>query len=292
MNGADALDPRLNAFRDDLADETLRGRVEAAAYSAGARYRIGDAVVPLHRAPGHATPIDTEILFGETVRVFDRANGWAWCQAETDAYTGYVPVDVLREPGLPATHRVAVLATPLYPEAELRRPAVTLLSLGSAVRIDGHQTVRDLDYALLEDGTAIVASHLVPIDQALDSDFVGIAERFLGLPYLWAGRSGRGVDCSGLLQLALHMTGVAALRDTDMQERSLGFAIERPDSLASLRRGDLIFWNGHVGIISGANEILHASGYHMLVAKDPLDTVVDRLESKGLPITSIRRISD
>ncbi len=291
MNAADTLDPRLNAFRDDLADESLRGKVEAAAYSAGTRYRLGAAVVPLRRTPGRDGSIDTELLFGETVRVFDRANGWAWCQAETDAYTGYVPVDVLREPGLPPTHRVAVLASPLYPEAELRRPAVTLLSLGSAVRIVGHRVVRDLDYALLEDGTAIVANHLVPIDQALDSDFVRIAERFIGLPYLWAGRSGRGVDCSGLLQLALQLSGTEALRDTDMQERSLGFEIERPGALSSLRRGDLVFWKGHVGIVSGTNEILHASGYHMLVAKDPLDGVVDRLESKGLPITSIRRVA-
>lgn len=290
MNAADTLDPRLNAFRDDLADESLRGKVEASAYSAGTRYRNGAAVVPLRRTPGRDAPVDTEILFGETIRVFDRANGWAWCQAETDAYTGYVPVEVLREPGLPATHRVAVLASPLYPEAELRRPAITLLSLGSAVRIVGHAVVRDLEYALLEDGTAVVASHLVPVDQALDSDFVRIAERFVGLPYLWAGRSGRGVDCSGLLQLALQLSGAEALRDTDMQERSLGTEIERPDALSSLRRGDLIFWKGHVAIVSGTNEILHASGYHMLVAKDPLDTVVDRLEGKGLPITSIRRL--
>jgi len=286
-----SLDHRLNAFSDALADARLRDKVSAAAFVDGARRQVSDAVAPVFRQPSGDAAIDTEFLFGETVRVFDEAGGWAWCQSEIDDYVGFVPSSALSIQVQVPTHRVVTLLTPLYPEPELRRPPLQLLSIGSRLTIVGSTTVRDLDYALLEDGSAVAADHLHPVDVAVGDDFVAIAEQFLGRPYIWAGRSGLGVDCSGLIQLAMMMTGECPLRDSDMMEHSVGEALDLAAGLPELRRGDLIFWKGHVGVLTDSGHILHASGRTMTVINEPAGELIARLEGKGLPVTALRRTS-
>lgn len=294
-----ALDHRLNVYSDTLADARLRDKVSAAAFVDGVPRQVSDAVAPVFRQPSGDAAIDSEFLFGETVRVFDESAGWAWCQSEIDGYVGFVPSSALSIQVQTATHRVATLLTPLYPEPELRRPPLQLLSIGSRLTIVGTETVRDLDYALLEDGSAVVADHLRPVDLAIADDFVAVAEQFLGRPYIWAGRSGLGVDCSGLIQLGMMMTGDCPLRDSDMMENSIGEALDLPgdlpgDLLAAppdFCRGDLIFWKGHVGVLTDPGHILHASGRTMSVINEPADELVARLEGKGLPVSALRRIS-
>jgi len=286
-----SLDHRLNAFSDALADARLRDKVLAAAFVDGVRRQVSDAVAPVFRQPSGDAAIDTEFLFGETVLVFDESDGWAWCQSEIDDYVGFVPSSALSIQVQVPTHRVATLLTPLYPEPELRRPPLQLLSIGSRLTIVGSATVRDLDYALLEDGSAVAADHLQPVDVAVGDDFVAVAEQFLGRPYIWAGRSGLGVDCSGLLQLAMMMTGECPLRDSDMMEHSVGKALDLAEGLPDLRRGDLIFWKGHVGVLTDSGHILHASGRTMTVINEPAGELIARLEGKGLPVTALRRTS-
>lgn len=283
------LDHRLNAYSDALADARLREKVSAASFVDGVPRQVSDAVAPVFRQPSGDAAIDTEFLFGETVRVFDESAGWAWCQSEIDDYVGFVPSSALSIQVHEPTHRVTTLLTPLYPEPELRRPPLQLLSIGSRVTIVGTTIVRDLEYALLEDGGAIAADHLQPVDAAIAGDFVSIAEQFLGRPYIWAGRSGLGVDCSGLIQLAMMMTGSCPLRDSDMMEQSVGEALDLSAGLPDLRRGDLIFWKGHVGILTDADHVLHASGRTMTVINEPAGELVARLEGKNLPVTAVRR---
>ena len=119
------------------------------------------------------------------------------------------------------------------------------------------------------DGLFLYAKHLAPID-AREPDFVAIAERFLEAPYLWGGRTSEGIDCSGLAQTALMAAGIAAPRDSDMQEAALGRPLPLDDALAQLRRGDLVFWKGHVGVMRDAATLLHANGWAMKVASEPL----------------------
>lgn len=287
------LDHRLNAYSDERADIRLRDKVAATEFVEGTTKQVAEAVAPMFRRPSKDAAIDTELLFGETVRVFEDRDGWAWCQLDTDGYVGFVPASALSDTIKTPTHRVATLLTPLYPEPELRRPPLKMLSIGSRLTVTGAATVRDLDYAVLADGSAVAAGHLLPIGEPIDADYVSVAERFLGLPYLWAGRSAIGLDCSALVQLAIMMTGPSCpLRDSDMQEKSLGAALDLSAGLPDLRRGDLIFWNGHVGIASAPDTILHASGRTMSVVKDPAADLIERLADKGLPVTAVRRPVD
>lgn len=278
------LDRRLNAFRPDLADEALRGQVEAKRFVAGEAARIAVPVAALRPSPDSACGIDTELLLGETVQVFERKDGWAWVQADLDRYVGYLPEVLLGEPE-EATHRVCVPRTFLYPEPELRRPPVASLSMGSRVGVTGEAETRGTRYLTLADGTALIASHCLPMGEALDDDYVAVAARFLETPYLWGGRSGFGIDCSALVQLALMMVGRSAPRDSDMQA-AFGTEIAREE----LRRGDLVFWKGHVGIMEDGETLLHANGHTMTVARENFEAAVQRIGWLYSLPTGYRRI--
>jgi cell wall-associated NlpC family hydrolase len=267
------LDRRLHAYRPDLAEASLEGRVEAPRFVEGAPARVSVPVVALRPQPDLSRGIDTELLFGEEVVVFDRADGWCWVKAAGDGYVGYLPAEALSEGQAEPTHVVTVQRTFLYPEPELRKPHLGVLSMGSRVRIVGEAETRGNHYAVLESGTAVFARHVQPIGALDGMDHVEIAARFLETPYLWGGRSGFGIDCSGLVQLALQMTGRSAPRDTDMQAAGLGVPIDRSE----LRRGDLVFWKGHVAVMEDAETILHANGHTMTVARENFEAAVKRI---------------
>lgn len=266
------LDRRLHAFRADLADEKLKGQVQADRFVAGVQAQVIVPVCALRSAPDLAKGIDTEVLMGETVRVFERSSGWAWVQAQADGYTGYLPESAIGDIVAP-THRIIVPRTFLYPEAELRKPPVMALSMGSLLTMTGEAETRGTRYLLLSNGQAVIAAHCLPVAQQADNDYVDVALRILETPYLWGGRSGFGIDCSGLVQLSMAMTGKIVLRDTDMQVTSLGVEIGRDE----LRRGDLVFWKGHVGLMEDEATLVHANGHTMTVARENFEEAVKRI---------------
>ncbi|MGE0232763.1 MAG: C40 family peptidase [Flavobacteriaceae bacterium] len=286
---ADELDHRLNAFRPDLADSRLEGVVEAARFVEGVPRRVVAPVTRLKRWPRRDAPTDTELLFGETVWQFeDNGEGWAWVQAEFDGYVGYVETDGLASADIAPTHRVRAQRSFRYPAPDMKQPPGDALSMGSLVTVSGHASTRGTDYALLADGTAMVACHLEPV-ATVAGDYVAVAETLLHAPYLWGGRSGFGIDCSGLVQLSMAMAGTAVPRDTDMQEKGIGEAISGNGRQTGLQRGDLVFWKGHVAILTDASTIIHANGHSMTVAAEPLDGAVERIARLYGSPTSVRR---
>ena len=283
------LDKRLHAARPDLADSRLRGRVEAERFVDGRPARAAREVVPLRRRPAPDAPLDTEILFGEALRVFEETvDGWSWVQLDGDGYVGWTPSAGLSAgEGEAPTHRVRVPRTLVFPEPDIKRPPLGALPLGALVTGGERASDRNADYLRIAPDGWVVVQHLAPAGETV-GDFVAVAERFAGVPYLWGGKSALGVDCSGLVQVALSMAGRAAPRDTDMQQAGLGTALE-PD--AGLRRGDLVFWPGHVGVMLDETRVLHANAHHMLTAAEPLAETVARLEAKGVPVSSVRRLT-
>ena len=286
-----ALDPRLNAFRPDLADARLQGKVTAARFVAGQVRGVVAASAPLKRTPASDAPLDTEVLRGETFTVFeDTPEGWSWGQLATDAYVGYVPTDALRANPPAPTHHISALRTFVYPGPDMKKPAVGALSFLAGVPLDREATTRGTRYLGLAGGEGwVVASTVAPVETSPAPDFVAVAERFVGSAYLWGGRTSLGLDCSALVQLALMAAGKSAPRDTDMQEQVLGRPLSgglTPDT----RRGDLIFWKGHVAIVVDPDTIVHASGHHMAVVYERLAEAAGRIAHVGGAPTSIRRL--
>lgn len=274
-------DPRLTPARPDLAAAHLRAQVEAPRYVEGRAARVVVANSALQRRPEAGAPWETEALYGEAVTVYDERDGYAWVQLERDGYVGYLAADALGAPVEP-THRVRALRTHGYPGASIKLPHVLALPFGARVRV----TEEAGDFLIDAQGRHFWARHLAPVG-TVEPDFVTVAQMFLNAPYLWGGRSALGIDCSGLTQTGLTATGVAAPRDSDMLEK-LGSALPAD---AALKRGDLVFWKGHVGVMSDADLLLHANGHHMGVVCEPLATARARIAGGGGgEVTSIRRL--
>jgi len=283
------LDRRLHAFRPDLAETALRGKVEAERFVEGEPARLIAPLADIRPRPDPSAGIDSQILYGETVRVFDRQEGWAWIKCDADDYVGYVSDAALVSGQGEATHIVTTPRTFLYPGPDLKFPVAAALSMGSRLDVVGDTVTRDTRYLLLESGEAVIASHCRPLDGAADGDAVAVATLFLQTPYLWGGRSGFGIDCSGLVQTAFAMTGYAAPRDSDMQAKWLGSAIDPERD--GLQRGDLVFWKGHVGFIEDDGKtLLHASGGTMTVTREPLAGAIARIAALYGPPTGYRRV--
>ena len=278
------FDKRLTPARPDLAAEYLRGKVEAQAYLPGCEMHVVDESLPLFPQPNREGPIDTHALFGETVVVYEvDEEGWAWGQLTLDGYVGYRPTEGLREAPPTPNRKVIAPRTLVYPGPSMKLPTWGALPLGALVAVAQESG----DFAEVPGLGFVWREHLAGLDHAAP-DFVAVAERLLHAPYLWGGKTSCGLDCSGLIQIALHASGVAAPRDTDMMENALGAPI---DMAAGLRRGDIIFWKGHVGVMQDAETLLHANGHHMLVVSEPLAVARERIVAKtGADVSSVRRL--
>ena len=279
------LDPRRHAYRADLASETLRGSVQAEHYVAGQPHHVAVPSLPLRREPRFDSTLDTEALFGEAVTVFEENEGWAWVQLEHDGYVGYMPSEGLA-PGVAApTHRIAALRTYVFPEPDSKVPPLALLSLNANVAV-AKPAGR---YLQLESGGFVYGNHAVPLGVSAP-DYVAVAEAFLGTPYLWGGRTSVGTDCSGLVQLAAAAAGHAVPRDADMQAAETGDEVDWRRG-AELARGDLVFWDGHVGIMTSADYFLHANAFHMAVENELFSGARDRIKAAGFEMTGVRRLA-
>jgi hypothetical protein len=271
-------DKRVTPARPDLAAAHLKGAVDAPRFAEGQTFSVCVGRASLRMRPSAEAAQDSELLFGESFIVYDRGHGWAWGQAASDLYVGYVREEALAVP-FAVQAQVTALMAPAFSAADLKTPVRDLLPLNAMVPV----LARDGDYVRIGDGAWLHQRHLEP---SAGKDFATVAERFLGAPYVWGGKTAAGLDCSGMVETALQAVGKAAPRDTDMMEKALGEAVRIEDA----RRGDLVFWKGHMGVMLDAKRLLHANAFHMVVAAEPLAEAAARIEKIAGPVTSVKRL--
>jgi cell wall-associated NlpC family hydrolase len=278
-------DPRLTPARPDLAARYLEGKIKAARYVDGEEFEVTDAIAPVRESPSAAATLLTQSLKGERVTIYDRnGEGWAWGQLNADGYVGWLPDAALGKPDAAPTHKVSAIRTLAFPAASIKLPPIDALVMGSLVTI----VREDGPFAVTREGQYLPTQHLAPID-SYASDFVAVAERLVGTPYLWGGKSSCGIDCSGLVQISLNAAGIGCPRDSDMQQDSLGRSLEAAAS-KRLQRGDLLFWKGHVAIARDADTIVHANAHHMATVIEGTRDAIARISATGHDIVAIKRL--
>jgi len=267
------MDPRITPVRDGVASRALEGIVRAEVYLEPTLMSCGRAAAGIHRAPDLASEQMDQLLFGETFEVIEEeAGGFVWGQATRDGYVGFVAREALRLLPPAPTHRVSAIRTYAFAEPSIKARAAGPYSLNCLVAVEAEEG----RLAKVAGAGWMAAEHLAPVG-CFETDLAAVAERFLGAPYLWGGRESLGLDCSGLVQQAMFACGRACPRDAD-QQAALGRGIARE----AFNRGDLVFWNGHVGIGLDAARIVHANGFHMMVAIEPLETAIARIDAAGV----------
>jgi cell wall-associated NlpC family hydrolase len=278
-------DPRLTPARPDLAAKYLEGKVKAARFVAGEEFEIAEALAPLRNAPSSDAELATQALRGERVTIYDRnGEGFAWGQLNSDGYVGWLPDRALAKPGAAPTHKIMALRTFAFAGPSIKLPPVDTLLMGTMITV----TREDGAFAVTREGLYLPRQHVGRLDE-MAADFVAVAERFVGTPYLWGGKSSLGIDCSGLVQVSLNAAGTGCPRDSDMQRDGLGRALDPAES-KQLQRGDLIFWNGHVAIVRDADTIVHANAHHMATVVENTRDAIARIEAT-IGITAIKRLT-
>jgi cell wall-associated NlpC family hydrolase len=279
-------DPRMTPARPDLAAKYLEGKVEAARFVTGEEFEISDAIAPLRSAPSPDAELATQALKGERATIYDRnGEGWAWGQLNSDGYVGWLPDRALAKPSGKPTHKITAIRTFAFPGPSIKLPPVTTLLMGTTIIV----TRQDGAFAVTREGWYLPLPHVGSIDHHAE-DFVAVAERFVGTPYLWGGKSSLGIDCSGLVQVSLNAAGTGCPRDSYMQQDGLGRALDPAES-KKLQRGDLIFWKGHVAIARDATSIIHANAHHMATAIENTRDAIARIKAAGSDVTSIKRLA-
>jgi Bacterial dipeptidyl-peptidase Sh3 domain/NlpC/P60 family len=278
-------DPRLTPARGDLAAKYLEGKVKAARFVEGEIFEIADGLAPLREGPFSDAMQISQALKGERVTIYDRnGEGFAWGQLNSDGYVGWLPDRALAKPLAAPTHKVTALRTFAFPGPSIKLPPVETLSMGAMLTL----TREDGAFAVTREGWYLPRPHLGGIGE-MAADFVAVAERFVGTPYLWGGKSSIGIDCSGLVQVALNAAGTGCPRDSDMQRDGLGRALS-PAEARHLQRGDLIFWKGHAAIVRDTDSIVHANAHHMAAVVENTREAIARIKAAGNEIAAIKRL--
>ena len=257
-------------MRAGRASTALEGLVAAARYIEPTTRRLATPSAAIRREPRAASEQMDQLLFGELFDVLEESDGWAFGQARRDGYVGFVDAATLDEP-VETTHWVSALRTYAFSEPNIKSAPVGLYSMNALVAVEA----REGRFARGAGTGWFVEDHLTPIGLG-ETDHAGVAERFLGAPYQWGGRESLGLDCSGLVQQTLYACAKACPRDSDQQAR-----LGAPAPGDALERGDLVFWKGHVAIVTGDNAVIHANAHHMMVAREPLDAAIDRIKASG-----------
>ncbi len=278
------LDPRLTAARPDLASAELTGLVEAERFVEPIDHQVTCPALPIRKAPDAAAAMDDQVLAGEIFAVLEERDGWAWGQSRADGYVGWVDAACLSKDVRAVDHKIAVLRTYAFSEPSIKSAPNHLLSLNARFTA-GQRQGRFVEAVGLG---WVVEVHAAPLDE-MAGDFVAVAEAFIGAPYLWGGKESLGLDCSGLVQMSLQAAGQAIGRDADQQEAALKAAWRDVTGDPERRRGDVVFWPGHVGIMTDSEHLLHANASTMDVTLEPFSEAEARIRAAESPVRAIYR---
>ena len=262
------MDPRLTPANEIVACATLKGKIRHSNFVEGKNYQIGVSFVDLLATPDGKR--NRQLIYGSKVKCFGESNGWAFIQNIYDGYVGYVPHNTVVSE-TEKTHIITVPLAHVFLEPNIKSRNVEILPL--AARVSGQ---------VVENGFLETELGWIPVSQLkqkseLPKDPVEVSKLLLHAPYLWGGNTSLGIDCSGLIQISLLLCGVDCPGDSDQQMNTLGHNL---DIGSPQKRGDILFWKGHVAWVVNERQILHANAYHMATVIEEANEAIERIKKQ------------
>ena len=269
-----SLDPRLTPATDRIALSTLRDVLERPEYTDGQPARVTMSLCDLCDAPDGRR--QRQVVYGADLTVIETRDEWAFVQMAQDGYCGWLHEMQLDTELAVITHRVSAPASHMYIDPDLKSLDLFALPIGARLSVAGTEK----SFARLHTGEYVPLQH---ISYHPSADPVEVAESLLGAPYLWGGNSQAGIDCSGLVQIALSSCGIACPGDSDLQRNAF------PEA-STIERGDLLFWPGHVAMAVSDDVMIHATAWKMQVILEGITEAIARIDGAGDgPFLGVRR---
>lgn len=243
--------------------------------------------VPIYELPDKASMQVSQLLYGEKYDIYEtnesKRKDWYLIQSQRDHYVGYIHIDKVDPPQFNSNAKVSKLSTALYAKPNMKSLVLCELPLGAEIavltednNVNNEDSFLHHDYYFVPSLTAWIFKQHLTFNEQHYSDPVALARQFIGLSYLWGGRSGWGCDCSSLVQLCYELCGCFLPRDSHLQINFTPAFEPTLITMNNIRAGDLLFWPGHVAIASSSTKLIHATCFSMQVVEELIDVVEQR----------------
>ena len=262
------MDPRLTPANEIFACSTLKGTIKHSNFVVGKSYQINMPFIDLLAAPGGKR--NRQLIYGSKVKYFGEADGWAFVQNTYDSYVGYVPQNAI-VPETKKTHIVSGPLTHVFLEPNIKSRNIEILPL--AAKVSGQM----VENGFMETELGWISVAQLKRKTELPKDPVEVSKLLQNAPYLWGGNTSLGIDCSGLIQISMMLCGLDCPGDSDQQMKTLG---QNLDIGSPRKRGDILFWKGHVAWAVNERQILHANAYHMATVIEEADEAIERIQTQ------------
>ena len=220
----------------------------------------------IHKKPSKFSEVTSQILYGEKFKILSKNKNWIKIKTLFDNYIGYIKNAQYVEKFKP-NYKVSNLKAKIFKKPN--SSSKNWLTLGSKLSVIDENK----NYIKIEKNKWIKKKDIKKINHK-EKDFIKIFKKFLNVKYVWGGKTYKGIDCSALLQIYFNYNNIFCPRDTkDQINYSKGSSMKR-----KFKKGDIIFWKGHVAICLNSKQLIHAYGPEKKVIIMPINETINRIQ--------------
>ncbi len=233
----------------------------------------------IYKLPNIRSEVTSQILYGERFKILSKRKGWIKIKSLYDRYSGFIKNKTYVKE-LKISHKVSNIQANIFnkPNVKTKKNLYFGSKLSAIEKRNGFVRFEKNQWVKLKDIKKITHK---------EKNFIKIFKLFLKTKYVWGGKTSKGIDCSALLQIFFYYNDVFYPRDTKDQ---IKYSTKKKSK--KFKKGDIIFWEGHVAICVNSKQLIHAYGPEKKVIIMPIKKTIKRiLDTANLKVRKISRIN-